>query len=73
MLESKNILEYFARVFNIYNQNKKIWGEDKRDTCGREGHVLTEKEVSLCGGRDIGVTKYKCSFNPGFHRKMTSP
>jgi hypothetical protein len=73
MLESENILEYFARVFNIYNQNKRICGEDKRETYDREAHVLTAKEVSLYGGRDRGVTKYRCSFNLRFHGKITSP
>jgi hypothetical protein len=41
--------------------------------CGREDPTLAIKEVPLCGSRDRGFAKYVCSFNPRFHRKITSP
>jgi hypothetical protein len=63
MLESKNISKYFARVFGHIQSNKKIWGEDGRNTCGRENPTLAIKEVLLCGGHDKEVAKYGCSFN----------
>lgn len=39
-----------------------------------ETHVVEKiiKEVSLCGDRDRGVTKYGCSFNPRSHGKITN-
>jgi hypothetical protein len=52
--------------------NEEIWGEDERDTCGREDHILAAKFFSLYGGRDKGVAKYRCSFNTMSHEKITS-
>ena len=73
MLESDNVSKYFVRVLTIYNQikrcGKNIYG---RDTCGRKDHKVVAKEVPLYGGRDRGVTKYGCSFNPRSHGKITS-
>jgi len=40
--------------------------------CGGEDPILAAKKIPLCGGRNKGVTKYECSFNPRFHGKITS-
>ena len=72
MLESENISEYFTRILTIYNQIKR-YEENMEKTCGREDHMFAAKEVPLCGGRDRGVAKYRCSFNTKSHGKITSP
>jgi hypothetical protein len=70
------IEEYFrmlCKSIDYIQSNEEIWWEDGRDTYGKEDHTLTIKKVILYGGRDRGVTKYKCSFNPKSYEKITSP
>ena len=52
--------------------NEEIWGEDERDIYGIEDHILIAKKVSLYGGCDKGVTKYRCSLNTMSPEKITS-
>lgn len=69
------IKEYFrilCKSFNHVQSNEKIWGEDGRDSCGREDHMLVEKKVILFGGRDRGVIKYESSFNTRSRENITS-
>jgi hypothetical protein len=70
------IREYFrilCKSICYIQSNEEIWGEDERDTCGREDTTFAVKEVPLYDSRDRGVVKYVCSFNPRSHRKITSP
>jgi hypothetical protein len=53
--------------------NEEIWGEDGRDTYGKEDPTLAAKEILLYGGHDRGVTKYGFSFNTRSHGEITSP
>ena len=49
------IEEYFRILYKSIGHiqsNKKIWGENERDTCVRENLTLAAKEVLLYGGRD---------------------
>jgi hypothetical protein len=71
------IEEYFRILYKSIGHiqsNKKIWGENERDTCVRENLTLAAKEVLLYGGRDKKkVIKYGCSFNPRSYGKIKSP
>jgi len=70
------IREYFrilCKSIGHIQSNEEIRGEDGRDTCGREDHMLIAKEVLLCGGRDREIAKYRFSFNTRSHEKITSP
>jgi len=65
-------LTILCKSIDHIQSNKKIWGEDGIDTCGREDPILPVKEVSLCGVRDRGVVKYGFSFNTRSYEKITS-
>jgi len=70
------IIEYFrlrCKSICYIQSNKEIWGEDERDTCGREDPTLAVKEVPLYGGHDRGATKNGFSFNSRSYGKVTSP
>jgi len=58
------IREYFrilCKNISHKQSNKEIWGQDDKDTCGRED------EVPLCGSYHRRVAKYRFSFNTRSH------
>jgi hypothetical protein len=69
---NRECFKIFCKSIDHIQPNKEIWGEYGRDTYGRKDPKVVAKEVPLYGGRDRGVTKYGCSFNPMSHGKISN-